>query len=83
MIAFALVGLFVTATALALGVIGAAVSVALPRVRELKTALAECPEQREMRFTIREVAVAPAYAKVIALPLRFKSSASHPLRAAA
>ncbi len=83
MVALALLALFVVAATLALGAIGHAVSVALPKARELKMALAACPDQRELRFTIREVVVTSAHGKVVALPLRFKPAAPQPLRAAA
>ena len=82
MVALVLVALFLVAASIALGTIGLAVSAALPRVRELKLALAECPQQRELRFTIREVMVTPVRGKVVALPLRFKQPVQ-PLRAAA
>lgn len=83
MIAFALIALFLVAALVAVGTIGTAVSAALPRMQELKLALRDCPDTREMRFTIREIVVVPAHGKVVALPLRFKPVADRPLRAAA
>ena len=41
---------------------------ALPQVAAIRQALAECPEQREVRFTIREVVVRYDDGKVV--PLR-------------
>ena len=41
---------------------------ALPKVSAIRQALAECPEQREVRFTIREVVVRYNDGKVV--PLR-------------
>ena len=41
---------------------------ALPQVEAIRQALAECPEQREVRFTIREVVVRYNDGKVV--PLR-------------
>ena len=84
MIAFSLAMLFSLAALQAAGAIGAAIASALPRVRNLQRALRDCPETREMRFTVREVMVTPAHAKVVALPVRFRSAASsQPLLAAA
>ena len=83
MIAFGLATLFVLAALVALAVIAVAVARALPQVRELKAALANCPETRELRFTVRELVVAPARGNVVALPVRFKPAALQPLRAAA
>lgn len=44
------------------------VRAALPQVAAIRQALAECPEQREVRFTIREVVVRYNDGKVV--PLR-------------
>ncbi len=41
---------------------------ALPQIAAIRQALAECPEQRELRFTIREVVVRYDDGKVV--PLR-------------
>ena len=41
---------------------------ALPQVEAIRQALAECPDQREVRFTIREVVVRYDDGKVV--PLR-------------
>lgn len=83
MIAFGLASLFVLAALVACGVIATSITGALPQLRGLKAALAECPETRELRFTVREVVVSPARGNVIALPVRFKPAALQPLRAAA
>ena len=83
MIAFGLVALFIIASGVALGVITLAVARTLPQVRALKAALANCPETRELRFTVRELVVTPARGNVVALPVRLKPAALQPLRAAA
>lgn len=48
----------------------------LPRVEALHQALAECPEQREMRFTLREIVVRYDDGKVV--PLRQRHQAPAP-----
>ena len=83
MIAFGLASLFVLAALVAFAVIAASVVRALPQVRALKAALANCPETRELRFTVRELVVTPARGNVVALPVRLKLAALQPLRAAA
>ena len=83
MIAFGLAALFFMGSLVALAVIAVSVARALPQVRGLKAALANCPETRELRFTVRELVVAPARGNVVALPVRFKPAALQPLRAAA
>ena len=83
MIAFALTALFFLAAFIALSVIAVTVRDALPQVRALKAALANCPETRELRFTVRELVVTPAGGNVVALPVRLKTGALQPLRAAA
>lgn len=84
MIAFALIGMVFVAAMVAIGTIGTAITAALPKVRELKLALRDHPETQELRFTIREIVVVPARAKVVALPVRFTpAKKAQPLRAAA
>lgn len=83
MIAFGLAALFFLGSLVALAAIAVAVVRALHQVRGLKAAMANCPETRELRFTVRELVVTPARGNVVALPVRFKSAALQPLRAAA
>ena len=83
LIAFGLASLFVLAALVAFAVITASVARALPQVRAVKAALANCPETRELRFTVRELVVTPARGNVVALPVRLKPAALQPLRAAA
>jgi hypothetical protein len=83
MIALGLTALFFLAALIALSAIAVAIGHALPQVRALKTALTECPETRELRFTIRELVVTQARGNVVALPVRFKLAVQQPLRAAA
>ena len=83
MIAFGLASLFVLAALVAFAVITASFARALPQVRAVKAALANCPETRELRFTVRELVVIPARGNVVALPVRLKTAALQPLRAAA
>ena len=84
MIAFGLTALFALAAIVALATLGVEIAAALPRLAGIKAALADCPKCRELRFTIREIAVSPRHGQVVALPVRIKPLASpQPLRAAA
>lgn len=84
MIAFGLIALFTLATVVALATLGFEIAAAVPRIAGIKAALADCPQTRELRFTIREITVSPRHGQVVALPVRIKSLASpQPLRAAA
>lgn len=49
---------------------------ALPQVEAIRQALAECPDQREVRFTIREVVVHYDDGKVV--PLRQRKTIKAP-----
>ena len=51
---------------------------ALPQVQAIRQALAECPDQREVRFTIREVVVRYDDGKVV--PLRQRKPVKLTLR---
>ena len=84
MIAICLIALFTLAALVALVTIGLEVAAALPRIAALRAALVEGSPSRELRFTIREITVAPRRGQVVRLPLRVKPLASpQPLRAAA
>ena len=84
MIAFGLTALFAFAAIVALGSLGFGIAAALPRIAGIKAALAECPQARELRFTIREITVSPRHGQVAHLPVWIKPlAAPQPLRAAA
>ena len=84
MIAFGLTALFALAAIAALGTLGFSIAAALPRIAGIKAALADCPQTRELRFSIREITVSPRHGQVAHLPVRIKPLVSpRPLRAAA
>ena len=84
MIAVGLTALFTLAALVALGTLGCSIAAALPRFAAIKAALADCPQNRELRFTIREITVSPRHGQVAQLPVRIKPlAAPRPLRAAA
>ena len=84
MIAFGLTALFLFAAVVALATLGFQIAATLPRIVGIKAALAECPQTRELRFTIREITVSPRHGQVATLPVRIRPLASpQPLRAAA
>ncbi len=56
---------------------------ALPQVAALRQALAECPPEREVRFTIRELRVSYNDGKVVPLRRRTMVSLPRPLPARA
>jgi hypothetical protein len=68
-----------------IGVIVRALRTALPQVAAIRQALKDCPESREVRFTVREVVVSYNDGKVV--PLRTRHAVSlprqKPVRAAA
>lgn len=67
LVALALVGI---------GVIVQALRTALPQVAVIRQALNDCPESREVRFTVREVIVSYNDGKVV--PLRGRRAVSLP-----
>ena len=84
MIAFGLTALFAFAAIAALGTLGFSIAAVLTRINGIKAALADCPQTRELRFTIREITVSPRHGEVAHLPVRIKPRAlPRPLRAAA
>lgn len=84
MIAFGLTALFAFAAIVALAMLGFEIAAVLPHIARIKAALAECPQSRELRFTIREITVSPRHGQVVALPVRIKPLVSpQPLRVAA
>ena len=57
---------------------------AAPKIAGLRAALADCPQTRELRFTVRETLVTPRHGQVVALPVKLKPvRLAPPLRAAA
>ena len=84
MLTFGLIALISTAAIVAISMLAWQIADALPRVADLKAALAECPQTRELRFTIRETLVSPRHGQIVALPIKVKPTGSpEPLRAAA
>ena len=84
MIAFGLTALFALAAIAALGTLGFSIAAALPRIAGIKAGLADCPQTRALRFTVREITVSPRHGQIATLPVRIKPLASpRPLRAAA
>ena len=84
MLTFGLIALFAFAALVAISMLISQIADALPRVADLKAALAECPQTRELRFTIRETLVSPRHGQIVALPIKVKPMGSpEPLRAAA
>lgn len=68
MLTFEFAALFALATVLAGASLMSSLRGILPRVEALRQALDECPEQREVRFTLREIVVSYDDGKVV--PLR-------------
>ena len=84
MLTFGLIALISTAAIVAISMLASQIADALPRVADLKAALAECPQTRALRFTIRETLVSPRHGQIVALPIKVKPMGSpEPLRAAA
>ena len=84
MLTFGLIALISTAAIVAISMLAWQIADALPRVADLKAALAECPQTRALRFTIRETLVSPRHGQIVALPIKVKPAGSpQPLRAAA
>ena len=83
MLAFGLVALFTIAAVTAVGMLGWQITQVLPHIARLKTAMAECPQTRDVRFTLRETLVSPRHGQVVTLPVKIKSAGPQPLRAAA
>ena len=54
MLAFGLVALFTVAAVTAVAMLGCQISQVLPHVAQLKTAMAECPQTREVRFNLKD-----------------------------
>ena len=83
MLTFGLIALFTAAAIIAVAMLGWQIADAVPHVAQLKAALAECPQAREVRFTLRETLVSPRHGQVVVLPVKLKSAEQQPLRAAA
>ena len=84
MLTFGLIAQFAVAALAACAMLAWQIADALPRIADLKAALAECPQTRAVRFTIRETLVSPRHGQIVALPIKIKPAGSpQPLRAAA
>ena len=84
MLTFGLIVLFLVAGVTAMATLVWQLADAAPKIAGLHAALADCPQTRELRFTIREITVSPRHGQVVAMPVRIKSLAlPQALRAAA
>lgn len=85
MLSFATSAVFLAAAVIACGVLGFQLAAALPQAAQLKQALRDCPQTRELRYTIVETMVTPRHGDVVALPARIRPLAAQPkpFRAAA
>jgi hypothetical protein len=70
MIGFEATALFLVVTLVAGATIMATLRRALPQARQLRQALASCPDKLELRCTIRETVVGWNDGTVVALPVR-------------
>jgi hypothetical protein len=68
---------------LGIGSLAHSLRIALPQVAALRQALRDCPETREVRFTVREIVVSHHDGKVVPLRPRRAFSRPLPLRVAA
>lgn len=84
MLTIGLIVLLSVAGVTAVAMLGWQIANAAPKIAGLRAALANCPQTRELRFSIREITVSPRHGQVVALPVRIKPLAlPQPLRAAA
>ena len=88
MLTFGLFVLFSIAAVTAVAMLAWQIADAAPKIAGLQAALADCPQTRELRFTVRETLVSPRHGQVVALPLRVSikvkpAGSPQPLRAAA
>ena len=84
MLTFGLIVLFLVAGVTAIATLVRQIADAAPKIAGLHAALADCPQSRELRFTVREVLVSPRHGQVVAMPVRIKPLAlPQALRAAA
>ena len=84
MLTLGLIALFCVAAITAAVMLAWQIADAAPKIGQLKAALAQCPQTRELRFTIREITISPRHGQVVALPARIKPRAlPQALRAAA
>jgi hypothetical protein len=84
MLTFGLIALISIAALTAIAVLAWQIADAAPKVAELKTALADCSQTRELRFVVRETLVSPRHGQIVTLPIKLKPVGSaQPLRAAA
>ena len=84
MLTLGLISLFSLAAVTAIAMLAWQIAEAAPKIARLQAALADCPQTRELRFTIRETLVSPRHGQVVALPIKLKQAGSaQPLRAAA
>ena len=84
MLTLGLIALFSIAAVVAIAMLIWQIADAAPRIAGLKAALANCPQSREFRYSLRETLVNPRYGQVVSLPVKIRTLGSEqPLRAAA
>ena len=84
MLTFGLIALFSMTAVTAIAMLAWQIAAAAPKVADLKAALADCPQTRELRFTLRETLVSPRHGQIVTLPIKINPvSLEQPLRAAA
>ncbi len=72
MFTLGLIALFSVAAVTSAAMLAWQIADAAPKIAQLKAALADCPQTRELRFTIREITVSPRHGQVVAMPVRIK-----------
>ena len=84
MLTMGLIALFSIAAVVAIAMLAWQIADAAPKVADLKAGLTDCPQTRELRFTVRETLVSPRHGQIVTLPIKIKPVGSEqPLRAAA
>ena len=84
MLTFGLIALFSVAAMAAIGILAWQIADAAPKIAGLKEVLANCPQTRELRFSVRETLISPRHGQIVSLPIKIKPVGSvQPLRAAA
>ena len=83
MLTFGLIALFSIAAVISLAMLAWQIADAAPQIAGLKAALADCPQTRELRYSVRETQVSSRHGQVVLLPIKIKPTGSaQPLRAA-
>ena len=84
MLTFGLIALYSVTAMVAIGTLAWQITDAVPKIAGLKVALTNCPQTRELRFSVCETLISPRHGQVVTLPIRVKLvGSSQPLRAAA